>query len=129
MGKITGTLVKKLRRDIEAALAEISTKHGITKIDLGRITYTDDGSVFSSKLTGFDTDEAGLTPEGKAFQDRKYLHPEFDLGDKFEGHDGTIYKIYGFNTRARKKPYLIQDGLGRILRAPKGYILQQMGIE
>ena len=110
---ISKDLLKALRVDIDAALAEVGKKHGVsltqgnTRYSVSTFTTKIEGIVLNSSSTGTtSTEQAKYTSEapicgidpasyGKSFIDR-----------------GTKFKIVGINRKAKKYPIIAQNDNG-----------------
>ena len=119
---------KNVRNDINAALAEVAAKYGITSLTIGNISYTDDS--FTTKLTAIQPAAKGSataaipTPKGprelkwqKAFKSGCLfwgLAPT-DLGKTITvSGNGKTYtgKIAGARARADHNPIILNLGTG-----------------
>ena len=102
------TNLKTMRAEIDAALATVAEKYGIS-MSIGGIRYDADGSNFHTKLEAAIIGDGGVTLDGRAkdFQLNAHLFglSADDLGRQFTSGSKSM-TITGFNTRARKAPFL-----------------------
>jgi hypothetical protein len=88
-----------IHTDLVAAFATIAAKHNLTKLDLGKITYTDSG--FHAKVEGVF--EGGLSKEAQMYQ-MMQAYPSSNLpplDTEFDNTNGR-YKIIGMNSTRTK---------------------------
>lgn len=115
--------LRTLRSDLQAALSDLETKHGIT-FNVGRMTYEADGSMAKIKLSAVSGEAPGNvgdlgTPEAVEYATRA---PEFGLekawlGREFNCVHGT-FKLVGLKPRARKYPVVAQAENGKRYKMP-----------
>jgi hypothetical protein len=97
----------RLRTELEAALAPVAEKLGIT-LTVGSGTYRDETATLKLELAVVRADGTAVSVEAENF--KRYCHfdglkPE-DLNRPFKV-GGTEYKIVGYRPKAPKKPYVI----------------------
>lgn len=115
MQKITNfdrPTVKSLRTSLEADLATIALKYGIT-MELGNARFSDHECNFKFKLNTIATDGTPVeTKEAAAFARHAPLlgFDQWRVGDTIR-LSGKTFNITGFNTRARKSPISIKEHL------------------
>jgi hypothetical protein len=108
------TNLQAIRRDIDNALADVETKHGIT-LRLGNMSYSE--LSFTAKIEGECIGESGETKAEKDFKLGAHLvglKPE-DFGKTFESN-GEKFTITGLNLRASRFPIM-----GKCQRTGKNY--------
>lgn len=101
-----------LRKDIDAALAEVAKSYGI-KLSIGNIKYSNDS--FRTQLEGavLTGDGNAMTAEAKMFvsladhdgMNKSWLFKEFTVG-------GVKHRIVGYRSRASKKPVMTKTDTG-----------------
>ena len=114
MAKITNLTrnnVKTLRADMDAALAKVLAKHGVTA-DLGRMTFTN--SEVRCKLTvSVDSGAPSSVANTDANEERKFKQNAYkfgltgnEFGRTFKSR-GTAFTIISINPRAKRDGYPI----------------------
>lgn len=99
MDKIkTVETLKRIRPEIDAALAVIAKKYGIEKLALGKGTYDNSGS-FSFKLEGVMA--GGLSVEAQMYEAIREYEGLPPLGSHFDSA-GTTHTIIGANRTGTK---------------------------
>jgi hypothetical protein len=99
-----------IRADIDAALAEVAKKHGIS-LRAASAKYAD--SNFTMKVEGATLDESGKASLREAEDFRRYASliglKNEDLGREFLTPKGKRYRLVGFRAKSRKFPMLCED--------------------
>jgi hypothetical protein len=120
--------IDKVRRAFKKHMEAFYKETGI-KVDLGNITY--DSKQFSSKAT-FTIIADGEDPE-LAKQKHIFERDCWKFGLKKEDYgkqvriEGTLYKIVGVNTRAKRMPIQLKAvGTGRNVKCSKSLIEGQL---
>ena len=102
--------VKLLRTELDATLASLSAKYGIT-IETGNARFSEHECGFKIKLN--TTCEDGSKKETKEAIAWNLYRASLGLSHIEVGHEFTLqgrqFKLTGYNTRARKSPINIQD--------------------
>ena len=93
-----------LRNDMNAALAAVAEKHGVT-LHAGNATFMGETVTFKLEAVVLDKDGNVQTKESVAL---KQHYPEY-VGKKVKFSKGNGIVI-GVNTRARKNPFLVKVG-------------------
>jgi len=107
--EINPKTIKQVRQMIKDSLSVIMEDNNL-RFELGNATYDED----SFKFTGFRISLAdALTPEQKDLKEIIAMRKKADyyktLDDTKIGWDRSVaYKLVGYKTRARKKPWVIQ---------------------
>jgi len=119
MNTINPSFLKQVAGDMEAALKPVGLKHGLS-IEIGNTSYTDIqfNTKVTSKLTR-DSDGNPVDVEITEFErkaalygyDPNLYHAEFTVRNR-------IFKIVGYNERARKLPVLTTDDKGKRYKFP-----------
>lgn len=106
--------LKVLRTDIDAALAEVAKKHGIS-LSLGKMTYGSGN--FTAKVEGKSS--VGDEQEKALFES---YAKTYGLQTDIVSFDG--FRLVGFDAKRRAKPWLIRkDGDP----ADRTYVIDQQG--
>jgi len=118
MTTITRDLLKTLRPEIQAALAQIGKNHGLT-IELGNATFNE--AVATCKLivaapAGVALDHAAAADFTKLIWQYHGMKKE-DLGRSFK-YMGSTYKIKGLMPRRTKFPILCEKN-GKLVLLPE----------
>lgn len=107
MTTINRALVKQLREEVNAALASVAEKHGIT-LEVGGITYSDNH--FDAKLKGRTISEDGVDEHAKkefeVYASRFGVKPEA-FGVEFDMPGTGKVEVSGITPRSRKYPILV----------------------
>lgn len=99
MSKVDETVVKALRTDINAVLAPLASKKGLT-LKLGHCTFDRANGNFTFKLDG--TVKGGLTKEEASYETLRSLRPKLPpLRSTFVLDDRT-FQIAGANSTRSK---------------------------
>lgn len=120
--KFDKTKLTILRADIDAALAAVAAKHGLT-VQLGNCKYNDHNATYTSltmTVASPDVDKFGFNPnseEAKAYEHiRKYGDADTkslpDLGTTFMSN-ALQHKIVGWARRRSKRPVMTVTPDGR----------------
>ena len=108
--EINPETIKQVRQIIKDSLSDIMEDNNL-KFELGNATYDDD----SFKFTGFRISLANaLTPEQKTLKQIIDMRRKADwlktIDDTKIGYDRSVaYKLVGYKSRARKKPWIIEN--------------------
>ena len=109
--QITSQSVKALRDEIDAALAAIAEKHGVT-IHAGNAKFTNTTIDFKLQVASKGDDGVAETEERKML---KAMHP--DLVDAVVA--GGRFKVIGYKRKARKNPFVaIEQFTGKTFVLP-----------
>lgn len=90
--------LKRVRPEIDAALAEIAKRHGMESLKLGRITYDRAGS-FSGKIEGVM--DGGASKEAQMYEVLREYEGLPPLGTTFENKQAA-FTIIGANRTGSK---------------------------
>lgn len=107
--EINPKTIKQVRQMIKDSLSVIMEDNNL-RFELGNATYDDD----SFKFTGFRISLAdALTPEQKTLKQIIDMRRKADwlktIDDTKIGYDRSVsYKLVGYKSRARKKPWIIE---------------------
>lgn len=107
--EINPKTIKQVRQMIKDSLSDIMEDNNL-RFELGNATYDDD----SFKFTGFRISLAdALTPEQKTLKQIIDMRRKADwlktIDDTKIGYDRSVsYKLVGYKSRARKKPWIIE---------------------
>lgn len=130
MNKITSfdrATVKRLRDEIDAALASISSKYGI-EISAGNATFTSSNVTF--KVQAAVVAESGMVMSKSVSDFNMYARMNglrASIGDTFN-HQGRMYTVVGWKARARKNPVMVECN-GKSFRAPIELINRQLSVK
>jgi hypothetical protein len=92
-------LLRKLRPDIDKALATVASNHGVT-LKTGKCTFDPDSGNFQLAVEGVV--KGGLDKEAARYNALRALHPKLPpLFSEFD-HQGKTYRIVGSNTTGTK---------------------------
>ncbi len=112
------TDLRELRKRLEQVVDEFAGENDL-QINLGTFRFKQDGSSMTSKMT---VEPAGQEPaevrELKGLLESNSLWGlvKSDLDVEFEV-GGKKFKIYGYNSRARKRPLIVQElSTGKTMR-------------
>ena len=127
--EINPQTIREVRQMIKDSLSVIMEDNNL-KFELGNATYDED----SFKFTGFRISLAdALSPEQKALEKMLLLRKMTDAyktldATKIGTDRGLSYKLVGYKTRARVKPWIIQDiRTGSTYKAPDHLIDRMFG--
>lgn len=101
-------LLNNFRKDFAEAVKEIEKKYGF-ELQLERISYNPDGSSFEGKISAI------RVKDGKSGEQVKFEEDAPRYGFKPEDYkkeyivDGKKYLLVGFNPKARRNKYIIED--------------------
>jgi hypothetical protein len=117
------------RADLDAALAQVAVKHGIT-LKAGRIGYTETSFKVAVEATATSTDG---TPTGKDAESFKALAEFYglspsDLGRTFQSRSGT-HTIVGLNSRLQKNSIITETPDGKRYRWDEKVIANLLKVE
>lgn len=107
--EINPKTIKQIRVIIEQSLKDVMKDNNL-RFELGNATYDED----SFKFTGFRIALAdALTPEQKDLKQIIDMRRKADwlktIDDTKIGYDRSVaYKLVGYKSRARKKPFIIE---------------------
>jgi len=110
--------LKRIRPEIDAALAAVAAKHGVKSLTLGRMTYDPSGS-FKGSIAGVM--EGGLSVDAQMYEAIREYEGLPPLGTVFKSK-GVDFTITGATRTGRKitatgngKPYLFPlEGVKRV---------------
>lgn len=106
---ITREDLKVLREKVNEALAGLEADTGF-KLSMGNINYSE--NTFTGKIDGIKIapGETQEDVERKIFMDNIHRHAleESDFGRMFK-HNNKVYKVAGFNPKARTKTILVEE--------------------
>jgi len=104
-----------IRSDVDAALASVAEKHGIS-IKVDNCTYVGANATFKLELACLADDGSVLTKEAEDF---KHYAPMFGLAPEHLGSavtiDGVRYTVAGLRQRAPKRPIVLAHGSRRVV--------------
>lgn len=123
MSTITPALLKAIRPEIEAALAEVAEKHGI-KFHCANAKYSAHDFTFQLKGEVLATDD-GKSPAEAEWSKSAYLFglDHVPFGATFK--NGTkVFTITALDFKKRKYPILADDQNGRGFKFPVDVILR-----
>ena len=103
---LTRERTQMINREAQAALEEVARKHNLKVVSQGG-SYAPDGAnaTFKFMFTDQTTDGTPMTPEFLAL---RALHPEI-AGYTFYVPGKGYIKMLGYNSRAKKYPYLYEE--------------------
>ena len=108
--EFTGKNLNALRAEIDAALATVATKHGIT-LKMGNAKYARGGEFFEAQLKGaLVRDGQVVSKESVHFTQHASIYgllPD-DLGKEFVSH-GRRFRITGLKSGASKRQILTES--------------------
>ena len=108
--KFTKPVLKKLRVDMDKALAEVADKYGI-EIKGGNWSFAED--TVSMKFEG--KVEGGKSAEMIALEmySEMEVGKKLNCGDEFDfGLNVGVAKVVGYKTRSPKYPFIVDNGTG-----------------
>ena len=118
MTNITRDTIKTIRKDLDAALATVATKHGLT-LATERISFTADN--FTAKVTGATISRFGVTQTpGRIALKRRF--PEYVDMDVILSN-GLPGKVIEYHPRKRKFPFIVEAALGKTYKTTEAAIL------
>lgn len=129
--------VELVAAEVEAAVAAIAAKHGLT-FTRGRGRYGNDHFRIANiefQVAGDSAAAGGKKPKGVATKRQELAYESARIFDKWLPALGTIIKdgrqelkIYGWNPRAPKNPILLLDvATGKTFKAPTGWLKSKVG--
>lgn len=119
MAALTKQQISQIRADLMAALATVTTKHGVD-FNIGSIRFGTD--TFSGKLTGVVRGAAGTStatptdPKLVAFKTkgaRLLGHPSISETDKYHSLSLGTVRFVGYNSRAHAYPFIVATTGGK----------------
>ncbi len=110
---ITRNSVKSLRNDIDAALAAVGAKHGVS-IHAGNARF--DSNTVSFKLEAKVVSGAGEVYNAEA-EALKALSPEY-VGKKITLSGGVKGTVVEFHRRKHKYPFIVETANGKRYKVP-----------
>ena len=103
---MTKELIRTVRDEINAALAEVSRKHGLA-IHAGNATYDTNAAMFKLVCSTVADGGRAMTPQASAYEKMAGICGWVPLFSTV--HFGTDeYTVVGYNSRKRTKPVLIE---------------------
>lgn len=114
--------LNNFRKDFEETVKELEKKYGF-EVKLGSITYNPDGSSFEGKVSAIKIQD-GKTGEQIKFEKEadKYGFKSDDYKKEYVV-DNKKYLLVGFNSKARKNKYIIEDAVtGAKYNCDSGYL-------
>ena len=121
--KISTTLLKQLRIEMNEALIAIAQKHGLDSITVGNASYSSDEANFKVKVKAKLDEQTAINKVSFEFMlvglDASYFNKIFTIS-------GDQYQIVGVNLKARKAPISIKrlrDGKG--FKCATSYVLNK----
>ena len=112
MDRFNPTTLTVLRPEIEAALAAVAQKNGIT-LQLGKMTYTPDGGTFTAKVEA-KVEAIANAAEEKLFREAAALYG-YDPDKVATTPQGRV-RLVGYMPKKRTKPWMIE------VEGKKGYV-------
>ena len=119
---------KEFRQDFKDAIKALEVKHDI-KLKIGNISYSTDGTGFTSRLTASNTMVNGKDVAKMKFNKacEIYGFQPTDYNRVFTVR-GQRLKLVGFNSRAPKNPCKIEDAdTGAKYKCGKDYVKRGFG--
>lgn len=114
--------LNNFRKDFEEIAKSLERKYGF-EIKLGNISYSSDGTSFEGKIHAVKVEE-GKTGEQVKFE-KECIRYGFKVNDYKKEYivDNKKYLLVGFNTKATKNKYIIQDAkTGTKYNCDSGYL-------
>lgn len=123
--------LKVLRTAIDAALKSVADEYGIS-LAAGNAKYAPDGSTVTFKLEGAVKTAMGEVASKEASYFKQYatmhgLTPEH-LNKTFVSR-GETYKLIGYNPKAPKRCFIIEDTRGKRFVCPEEMIQRAFGVK
>jgi len=115
--KITRSLLKKLREEVNQALKSVAEKHDI-EIKCGNCSYGDNEATYKLKVNVKNEDGKVMTKE---YEDLLWMAKmeNFDINGIYDLY-GKKVSLEGYKTRATKYPLIVLDlDNGQKYKAPK----------
>lgn len=117
MTAIDRDLLKALRADMDAALAIVGAKHGVT-INTGNASFSESSATFKVLIVGQAPEEGTTAKDLKAAQDLKALAPLFGAdakwaGKSFKSPTGQTFTVIGLLPSRPKRCILARSQAGR----------------
>ena len=109
MATIDRDLLKNLRNEINAALVDVATKHGIT-VNCGNATYNTNQATFKLDIRAVAEDGKVYDPKASAFikfATAYGMEPE-DLNTTFTTN-GDTFEVVGLDTKRSKYPIIVKN--------------------
>jgi len=123
--KFDAAVLGQIRKEFDAAVADLSTKYGIT-VDLGRINYGELEA--SAKIQFLINGENGVNAADRQaylqYAASFELKPEW-LDKTFE-KDGETFTIVGLNPRKSKFPVITKNASGKLPSWRADFIIAMM---
>ena len=111
MNRITKLDVKVLRREMNEALATIASKHNVNLVT-GNCRYNSKNATFKIELSLLDDD--GEVEDKKLIALRQY-YPNL-VNKHIKLNDGTDTTVVGYNSRAKKYPFIVSTKSGQLFK-------------
>lgn len=103
---MTKELIREIRDDVNAALAEVARKHGLA-IHAGNASFDTNAATFKLVCSTVAEDGKAMTPEASAYQQVAGMFGWVPLFSTISiGRDE--YTVVGYNSRARKQPVIVE---------------------
>ena len=110
---LTKDLLRRIRTKIQGELSKVEEELNIT-LTLGNCSYSSNRAKFQLELLTAN----GKSKEQEDLEDMaQYLN--LDL-DKIGEWSGDSYKLWGYKSRARKNPFIIED-----VKTQKRYVISE----
>ncbi len=116
--KITRSLLKKLREEVNQALESVAEKHDI-EIHCGNCSYGDNEATYKLKINTIDVLSGKVMT--KEYEDLLWMADmkDFDINGIYNLY-GKKVSLEGYKTRATKYPLIVLDlDNGQKYKAPK----------
>ena len=122
--------VKALRASLDAVLVPVAEQLGI-RLQTGYLSFTPGNCMLKVEAAVIAANGNVMTREAEAFRRNAHfygLKPEH-LGQTFSDPRGARFKLVGLNTKARNRPFLLEDVSGRCFVANEAMVLRGFGID
>jgi hypothetical protein len=116
---MTKDLIRAIRDDVNAALADVARKHGLA-MHAGNATFDNNAATFKLVCSTVADNGQTMTPEASAYQKVAGFYGYVPLFSTVKiGADE--YTVVGYNSRARRQPILIERN-GKVFKASESIV-------
>jgi hypothetical protein len=103
---MTKEMIRTIREEVNAALAEVGRKHGLA-IHAGNATFDTNAATFKLVCSTVGDSGRAMTPEASLYDN---LAKQFGWAPLFStvSIGADEYTVVGYNSRARKQPVVVE---------------------
>jgi hypothetical protein len=119
---MTKELIRQIRDDVNAALAEVGRKHGLA-IHAGNATFDTNAAAFKLVCSTVSDCGRAMTPEASLYDN---LANQFGWVPLFSTISIGVdeYAVVGYNSRARKQPVIVERN-GKRFKAGESLVIRK----